>query len=253
MIDFELWSMIIRSSAIIKIILSILLLMSVTSWTIIFTKLIQLDAVRKKISVDLATFEAASDLRSAIRRLGREPECPCSQIALEGMDELRRLKKLHWLTSEKTEIVLMSLRDTLRKEVDVQVEKSFGSLPFLATCVNVAPFLGLFGTVWGIMHSFYTIGLLKRATLAAVALGLSEALVTTAMGLAVAIPASVAYNFLMRILDQIESKLIDFTTVFVNRVRSELMIHFREHYSVSQAMLGNVETLQEGNGKTVPN
>jgi biopolymer transport protein TolQ len=114
------------------------------------------------------------------------------------------------------------------------VEGLFGSLSFLATCVNVAPFIGLFGTVWGIMHSFYAIGLMKRATLAAVAPGLAEALITTAIGLAVAIPASIAYNFLTRMLGRIEMALVELAGTFLKRVESELLIHNEEHVSIKQ-------------------
>jgi biopolymer transport protein TolQ len=84
------------------------------------------------------------------------------------------------------------------------------------------------------MHSFYAIGLLKRATLAAVAPGLAEALITTAIGLAVAIPASVAYNFLTRMLGSIEMALIELAGTFLKRVESELLIHTADHVSTKQ-------------------
>ena len=85
----------------------------------------------------------------------------------------------------------------LRQGVTVELAKLSKSLPFLATCANATPFIGLFGTVWGIMNSFHSIGLMQSSALAAVAPVISEALVATAIGLAVAIPAVLAYNFFL--------------------------------------------------------
>ena len=208
--------------------------MSLTSWTLIFFKLFQLDRARKKAVLDLSTFQTARSLRTAIRLLGQRPDSPSYQLVSEGVHEFQRLKKLDTPTDKVVGLFIENLRSALRQEVSCQVEGLFGSLSFLATCVNVAPFIGLFGTVWGIMHSFYAIGLMKRATLAAVAPGLAEALVTTAMGLAVAIPASIAYNFLTRMLGRIEMALIELAGTFLKRVESELLSHNEEHVSIKQ-------------------
>ena len=232
MVEIDLWSMISRSSLLIKIVLAILAVMSVTSWTLIFFKLVQLDRARKRAVLDLSTFQTARNLRTAIRFLGQSPGSPSYQLALEGVNEFKRLKKLDTPTDKVAGFFIENLRNALRQQVSCQVERLFGSLSFLATCVNVAPFIGLFGTVWGIMHSFYAIGLMKRATLAAVAPGLAEALVTTAIGLAVAIPASVAYNLLTRMLGRIEMALIELTASFLKRVESELLIHTKDHIRV---------------------
>lgn len=234
MIEIDLWSMVSRSSLLIKIILGILAVMSVTSWSLIFFKLVQLDRARKKVVSDLSTFQTARTLRSAIRLLGQTPDSPSYQLTLEGVNEFKRLQKLDTPTDEVAGFFIENLRHALQQEVSCLVERLFGSLSFLATCVNVAPFIGLFGTVWGIMHSFYAIGLLKRATLAAVAPGLAEALITTAIGLAVAIPASVAYNFLTRMLGSIEMALIELAGTFLKRVESELLIHTADHVSTKQ-------------------
>ncbi|MGD8255596.1 MAG: MotA/TolQ/ExbB proton channel family protein [Syntrophobacterales bacterium] len=234
MVEIDLWSMISRSSIVIKIILAILAAMSVTSWTLIFFKLVQLDRSRKKAVSNLSTFQKARNLRTSIRLLSQTPDSPSYQLVLEGVHEFRRLKKLDTPTDKVAGLFIENLRNALRQEVSCQVEGLFGSLSFLATCVNVAPFIGLFGTVWGIMHSFYAIGLMKRATLAAVAPGLAEALITTAIGLAVAIPASIAYNFLTRMLGRIEMALVELAGTFLKRVESELLIHNEEHVSIKQ-------------------
>ncbi|MCG6916039.1 MAG: MotA/TolQ/ExbB proton channel family protein [Deltaproteobacteria bacterium] len=229
MVEIDLWSMISRSSLLIQFILVILAAMSVTSWTLIFFKLVQLSRARKKTVLDLSTFRRARNLLTAIRLLGHSPASPSYQLALKGMKEFKRLNKLDTPTDNLAGFFIENLRHGLRQEVSFLVENLFGSLSFLATCVNVAPFIGLFGTVWGIMHSFYAIGLLKRATLETVAPGLAEALITTAIGLAVAIPASVAYNFLMRMLGRIEMALIEFVAAFLKRVESELLAPIGAH------------------------
>jgi biopolymer transport protein TolQ len=234
MVEINLWSMIRGSSLLIKIILGILAVMSVTSWTLIFFKLVQLNRVRKKAILDLSTFQRVRNLPTAIRLLGQNPDSFSYQLVLEGVNEFKRLKKLDTPTDKVTEFYIENLRKALRQKVSFLVEKLFGPLSFLATCVNVAPFIGLFGTVWGIMHSFYAIGLMKRATLATVAPGLAEALITTAIGLAVAIPAGVAYNFLIRLLGRIEMALIELSGTFLQRVESELLVHTEVQVSIKR-------------------
>ena len=234
MVEIDLWSMISRSSLLIQFILAILAVMSVTSWALIFFKLIQLNRARKKTFLDLSTFQRARNLPTAIRLLGHSPASPSYQLALKGINEFKRLKKLDTPTDKLAGFYIENLRPALRQEVSFLVENLFGSLSFLATCVNVAPFIGLFGTIWGIMHSFYAIGLLKRATLETVAPGLAEALITTAIGLAVAIPASVAYNFLTRMLGRIEMALIEFAGTFLKRLENELWVPAGAHGGIKQ-------------------
>jgi biopolymer transport protein TolQ len=215
--------MIKESSLIIKIVLAILAVMSMASWTVIFFKLLQLHKAKKEIANDLSRLEDAPDLLTAMKLMGKSSNSICRQLAAVGLKELKRLKTLDRLSANTSEVIIRNLRLFLGQETNGRVENLFGSLFFLATCVNVAPFIGLFGTVWGIMHSFYAIGLMRTATLAAVAPGMSEALTTTALGLAVAIPASLAYNFLTRVLGGIERDLTKFTAIFLRQIRIEIL------------------------------
>jgi biopolymer transport protein TolQ len=96
-------------------------------------------------------------------------------------------------------------------------------VPFLATTGNTTPFIGLFGTVWGIMNSFHGIGLQKSASLAVVAPGISEALIATAAGLFVAIPAVIAFNFFMQKIRVVESELISFSADFLNIIDRDIL------------------------------
>ena len=99
------------------------------------------------------------------------------------------------------------------------------AMTFLATAANTAPFIGLFGTVWGIMSTFHAIGAMKSASLATVAPGISEALIATAMGLLVAIPATIGYNTFHGRLGVLETRLVNFAGMFLNRVQRELNAH----------------------------
>ena len=113
----------------------------------------------------------------------------------------------------------------LRQGVASEMARLERSLSLLATAANTAPFIGLFGTVWGIMHSFHSIGMLKSASLATVAPGISEALVATAIGLGVAVPATIGFNIFMGKLSQVDTLLVNFAGVFLNRVQRELNAH----------------------------
>jgi len=144
------------------------------------------------------------------------------RVAVEGVNELNRFDDFDTSSHAQYNVIKENLRRALRHGVSSQMEKLSSSLSFLATCANAAPFIGLFGTVWGIMHSFHNIGMMKTASLAVVAPGISEALVATAIGLAVAIPATIAYNYFQGMLGRIEAELINFAGVFLNRVQREL-------------------------------
>ena len=180
-----------------------------------------LSRARKKIENNVTAFQDADELRLAIKLMGQDTSSPSYQVALEGVNELNRLEEQGGL-GKQLEIATDNLRRALHRGVSTQIGRLGAQLSFLATCANAAPFIGLFGTVWGIMHSFHSIGQMKTAALAIVAPGISEALIATAIGLAVAIPATVAYNFYVGKIGQIEADLVNFAGVFLNRVQREL-------------------------------
>ena len=129
------------------------------------------------------------------------------------------------VAGKSSEIVVDNVRRSLRQGVASEMARLERSLSLLATAANTAPFIGLFGTVWGIMHSFHSIGMLKSASLATVAPGISEALVATAIGLGVAVPATIGFNIFMGKLSQVDTLLVNFAGVFLNRVQRELNAH----------------------------
>jgi biopolymer transport protein TolQ len=115
------------------------------------------------------------------------------------------------------------VRRALRRAINSEVVRMSQMVPFLATTGNTTPFIGLFGTVWGIMNSFHGIGLRGSASLAVVAPGISEALVATAAGLAAAIPAVIAYNYFTQKIRLIETELYNFASDFQNIVERDIL------------------------------
>jgi biopolymer transport protein TolQ len=218
------WSMISGATLVVKLVMVLLILMSLTSWTIIFFKFIVLNSAKRRSERELRSFINADSLALAIQSLKLNPKSNRYEVGSQGLAELKRLERASLPSNLRMGTAMDTLRRVLRRAVNDEMGKISSSLSFLATCSNAAPFIGLFGTVWGIMHSFHSIGLQKSAALTTVAPGISEALVATAMGLAVAIPATIAYNFFLGMLTRVESDLVNFAGAFLNRVQRELPV-----------------------------
>jgi biopolymer transport protein TolQ len=219
--EFSFFSMIAQASLIAKCVLLLLLIMSILSWGLMIQKYIALTAANKKALAGTGQFEKAPNLRDAVQSLGADPTSPLYYIAHQGVQEFNRSKEL----GNSSEVVVDNVRRALRQGVGSELARLQRSLSLLATTANTAPFIGLFGTVWGIMSSFHSIGMLKSASLATVAPGISEALVATAIGLAVAVPATIGFNIFMGKLSQVDTLLVNFAGVFLNRVQRELNAH----------------------------
>ena len=216
--ELGIFAMVSNATLVAKCVLLLLLIMSVTSWTLIIYKYFALASARRKAARGLLRFTEARDLREAVQSLGGDLGSPLYHVAQQGVAEFNRLKE----AGNTGEVVADNVRRSLRQGVSESMSRLSSSLSFLATAANTAPFIGLFGTVWGIMHSFHQIGMDKSASLAVVAPGISEALVATAVGLFVAIPATVGYNMFLGMMQGIEAELVNFAGVFLNRVQREL-------------------------------
>ncbi|WP_308735490.1 MotA/TolQ/ExbB proton channel family protein [Humidesulfovibrio sp.] len=206
----------------VQIVLVFLALMSMWSWTIIVHKLIVYRRVKGQVARGYEAFSDAEDLALGLQSVGREEDSPLARVGLLAMQSFRKLELADVAPDRKRMLASDTLRRVLRRGVSAEMKHLSSSLSFLATCANAAPFIGLFGTVWGIMHAFHSIGLSQSAALATVAPGISEALVTTAIGLVVAIPATIAYNFLLSELGEVETELVNFAGAFLNRVEREV-------------------------------
>lgn len=219
--EFSFFSMIANASLVAKGVLAILIFMSVASWGLMIQKAIMLGNARRKASAGSDRFERAVNLREAVQQLGADPSSPLYSVAQKGVLEFNRSKEL----GNTPDVIVDNVRRSLRQGVGSELSRLQASFSALATCSNTAPFIGLFGTVWGIMHSFHSIGMSKSASLATVAPGISEALVATAIGLAVAVPATIGYNFFLGRMAQIDTLLVNFAGIFLNRVQRELNAH----------------------------
>ncbi|EHJ46270.1 MotA/TolQ/ExbB proton channel [Solidesulfovibrio carbinoliphilus subsp. oakridgensis] len=216
------WAMMASATPTVIFVLGILGFMSLGCWSIIFVKLFTLTAAKRDTARDYTRFQEADTLRSAMNALGQSRQSPAFNVGRLAFEELVRMEQADLDPSEKGHIAMDNIRRVLRQGVSQELAKLSSSLSFLATSANATPFIGLFGTVWGIMNSFHSIGLMQSAALAAVAPGISEALVATAIGLAVAIPAVISYNFFLGYMQAIEGELVNFAGAFLNRIQREV-------------------------------
>lgn len=219
--EFSFFSVVAQASLVAKCVLALLVCMSVMSWGLMIQKFFGLNAASSKAASGTDRFEKAPNLRDAVQSLGADPSSPLYFIAHQGVVEFNRSKEL----GNSSDVVVDNVRRALRQGVGSELARLQRSLSLLATTANTAPFIGLFGTVWGIMSSFHSIGMLKTASLATVAPGISEALIATAIGLAVAVPATIGFNVFMGKLSQVDTQLVNFAGVFLNRVQRELNAH----------------------------
>ncbi len=198
--DHSLIGMVLNASVIVQIVMLILLLASVISWTLIFTKRAGINRARRAANIFEDDFWSGKDLVKIYKRINEDTHEPAGmeRIFHAGFKEYARLRNQSGiLPAAILDGTQRAMRVALRREVD-DLELH---LPFLATVGSTSPYIGLFGTVWGIMNSFRALGNVTQATISMVAPGIAEALIATAMGLFAAIPAVIAYN---RYVNQVE-------------------------------------------------
>ncbi|MDQ7032570.1 MAG: MotA/TolQ/ExbB proton channel family protein [Desulfonauticus sp.] len=207
----------------VKIVLFILLCMSVFSWTIIFYKLFLFSFVKGENRRFFQLFNDIYDFKKLENFLETNSNKVSARFLLAGLDEFKKIGKSSLPLNVKIKILEDNLKRALLNGKNLELLNLKRGIPFLATCSNSAPFIGLFGTVWGIMHSFHSIGLQKTASLATVAPGISEALIATAFGLVVAIPATMAYNYFLSKLQDINTDFELFANLFLNHIQRNLL------------------------------
>lgn len=223
--------MILHAGPVGQLVMVTLLIFSIVSWTIVFLKARLFKKVRLDSEDFLDSFWSSTDLNQANSAAEEFEYSPQASVFISGFSELQKINKIRNRQDDKQaaesldmQLATMdNLKRAVRKAESQKLNQLGSSLPFLATTGSAAPFIGLFGTVWGIMVSFHDIGQRGSASLAVVAPGISEALVATAAGLAVAIPAVIFYNFYSNKLDIIGSDIEDFTTDFLNLVERDLL------------------------------
>ncbi len=209
----------------VKVVLLLLLLFSVASWAIIFVKYRYMRKAFHESADFTDYFWKSRDFSDAFVKAKQLQGSPIAKIFRIGYTELKRVSR----PGENPDangahrVGLDNVKRSLRRAADTEITRMTQMIPFLATAGNTAPFIGLFGTVWGIMSSFHGIGMRGSASLAVVAPGISEALVATAAGLAVAIPAVIAYNYFTHKIRVLESELQSFSADFLNIIERDLI------------------------------
>jgi biopolymer transport protein TolQ len=209
-----------QASLIVQLTLAILIGLSVFCWAVAFFKFKQFKALTEANDHFLATFWKSNSMDALFEDLERFRHSPLARLFKAGYLEMQKLAGQGQKTPESIGHMYLSGSDNLerelRKTTDLEVASMESNLTLLATTGSTGPFIGLFGTVWGIMSSFHKIGQTGSASLAVVAPGISEALVATAIGLAAAIPAVVLYNHFVSQIKRQEMALNNFSSDFLN-------------------------------------
>ncbi len=213
--DLSIFQLVMHASLVVQLVMLLLLTISVASWAAIFRKLFALGKVKQFNDSFEREFWSGSSLNDLFANATKNARArgPMERIFASGMREFQKLRERH-ITDAGTLMdgARRAMRASFQREMDV-VETH---LSFLASVGSVSPYVGLFGTVWGIMHAFTGLAALQTVTLASVAPGIAEALVATAIGLFAAIPAVVAYNRFARDIDRIAIRLETFIEEFSN-------------------------------------
>jgi biopolymer transport protein TolQ len=203
------------SGPVAKAVVVVLLFFSVVSWTIILFKWRQLSGAERDGLKFLKMAKDAESFKKLTSVYADSPDSPFYRLLLGSYKELAAGQK----ESSSTLDQLPAVENVLKITVSQETERLERRLSFLATTGNTAPFIGLFGTVWGIMDSFREIGLRGTTSLAVVAPGISEALITTALGLFAAIPAVLGYNYLVNRLRGVSAKMENASAYIINLIR----------------------------------
>lgn len=211
--DFSLWSLFLRADPVVKAVMGILVIASIWSWAVIIDKSLTFGRLKSKSNKFEDQFWSGKPLDELYRKIRDRQDHPMARVFAAAMEEWSQTKG-----SGGAGALAISARDRIDKILNVSVarelEKAESSLGVLATVGSAAPFVGLLGTVWGIMNAFQAIALTKDTNLAVVAPGIAEALFATALGLLAAIPAVVGYNRYSSALNSFAVRLQGFADEF---------------------------------------
>ena len=235
-VDMDLISIVMNAGLMVQFVLVLLLFFSITSWAIMIMKYRYIKRAFLESAIFTDFFWKSKDLSEAFAKAKQLRGSPIARIFRVGYIELKKFSQSGFSFASQTEpqsdadnASLKSkvgrtdnVKRALRRAINTETTRMTQMVPFLATTGNTTPFIGLFGTVWGIMNSFHGIGLKGSASLAVVAPGISEALIATAAGLAAAIPAVIAFNHFMQKIRIIESELHNFSADFLNIIERDI-------------------------------
>lgn len=210
--DLSVWHLVVNASLTVQLVMLLLFLASVVSWFMIVQRLLFFRSSVQALGDFEGEFWSGMDLSQLYRQgNGKDSYVGMESIFRAGFKEFSRLRQQ---SGVEPEAIMEGSERAMRVALSREEERMEHHLPFLATVGSTSPYVGLFGTVWGIMHSFQGLATMQQATLATVAPGISEALVATAMGLFAAIPAVVAYNRFSARADNLTNKYETFSDEF---------------------------------------
>ncbi len=212
--DLSIWGLFLQADIIVQLVILLLILASFWCWAIIFEKTLRMRRLDRQAAQFEESFWSGGSLDELYDRIGQRPDEPMAAIFIAAMREWRR-STTHGAAGED---LRLSLTGRIDRVMDITLGRELNHLErymsFLASVGSTAPFIGLFGTVWGIMNSFQAIALTKNTSLAVVAPGIAEALFATALGLIAAIPAVIAYNKLSNDIGRYAGRLEAFAGEF---------------------------------------
>ena len=212
--DFSIFTLVTQASFVVQLVMAGLMIASLASWTVIFAKLFGLRRVRAANEEFEREFWAGKNISDLYADAVKRPDrSAMERIFASGMREFFKLREKRVADAGA---LLDGARRAMRASFQRELDVIEAHLSFLATVGSVSPYVGLFGTVWGIMHAFVGLANMTQVTLATVAPGIAEALVATAIGLFAAIPAVIAYNRFARDIDRIAIQLETFIEEFSN-------------------------------------
>ena len=219
-------NLIIEASLVVKIVMVVLLLASIASWVLIFIKSGQINKAMSKLNKFEDSFWSGISLNKLYGDLSqRQDREGMAAIFFNGYHEYARLNK--GATPRKLPVVDTAMR-AMRVAETREIDRLEQNLSFLATVGSTSPYVGLFGTVWGIMNSFLSLGQMQSATLSVVAPGIAEALIATAIGLFAAIPAVIAYNRFTDKVDRVAVRYENFREEFTTLLERQAIINNEE-------------------------
>jgi biopolymer transport protein TolQ len=212
------------SGPMVRVVLLILLFMSIVTWGIVLTKWLQMRQAKRQSNKFSDVFWSSRNLAQITEASQKLTASPVAKVYSAGHRELTHVVKSHESVADASDFAdLDNIDRALKRAKAEEITKLEQGTTFLATTASAAPFIGLFGTVWGIMNAFMGLSTVKSSSIQAVAPGISEALIATAIGLAAAIPAAIFYNYFMQQVRLLSRNMDIFSAEFLNIARRHFL------------------------------
>jgi len=220
--EFSIFELVLEASLLVKFVMLVLLGFSVACWAMIFQRRQALNLAKQQLKAFEDKFWSGADLSKLYNEISAKSETQgIESLFVAGFKEFARLRKSH---IDNPQTIVDATHRAMRVALSREVDNLEVHLPFMATVGSISPYIGLFGTVWGIMNSFIGLGSVQQATLAMVAPGIAEALIATAMGLFAAIPAVMAFNRFSHKVEKLENSYGNFMEEFASILQRQTAI-----------------------------